>query len=270
MADSAVIIDKVSKAYHMLGSYFGRKSAHVHAVRDVSLSIPHGSVFGLVGESGSGKSTLARLLVALEMPSAGSVTVLGKRLDHCGRRELRELRSDIQIIYQDPYSALDPLMTVGRSVEEPLLNLTSLNESDRREKLLRVFDDVELPHRLMNAYPHQLSGGERQRACIARALILRPRIVVCDEPVSSLDKSIQAQIVRLFKELQRKHDLTYFFITHDLAIVNNLCDRVAVMYQGRIVEQGNAEDIIFRAQHTYTRSLIGAARFFTLKHSAPA
>jgi len=265
MQETAIDIVGVSKRYRSVGGYFGGRSIQVQALRDVTLRIGKGEVFGLVGESGSGKSTLARLIVGLEKPSAGHISVMGKQLNHCSAKERRELRKEIQIVFQDAYGALDPLMTIGRSVEEPLINLTTLDKRARQDRIRRVFNDVELPDRMLGAYPHQLSGGERQRACIARAIISNPRVVVCDEPVSSLDKSIQMQIVNLFMELKNKHELTYIFISHDMAVVNQLCSRVAVMYQGHVVELGDRDTVLFNPEHPYTQSLMRSAEYFMAK-----
>ncbi len=264
-AEPAVQILSLSKSYQTLGSYFGNQSARVQAVSDISLKIRQGEAYGLVGESGSGKSTLARLILGLEKPTAGYISVMGKRIDRYGRKELRKFRKDVQIIYQDAYGALDPMMTIRRSIEEPLSNLTLLDKKARQTRIIRIFDDVELPLRLLDAYPHQLSGGERQRACIARAIVSNPRVVVCDEPVSSLDKSIQSQIVNLLKDLQVKHDLTYLFISHDIAVINQLCGQVAVMFQGQIVESGSRDEVIFNPKHPYTKSLMQAAEYFMEK-----
>ncbi len=269
MTPSAIEIASVSKIYQTLGGYFGGHRTLVPAVNDVSLGIRSGEVFGLVGESGSGKSTLARLIVGLERPSSGHVSVAGVRLDGLRARELRELRRHIQIVFQDPYTSLDPLMTVGASLEEPLQNFAAFTSGERAKEVDRLIDDVGLPSRAAQAYPHQLSGGERQRACIARALALNPKILVCDEPVSSLDKSIQAQMINLFRDLKERYGLTYLFISHDLSVVNHLCDQVAVMLKGRIVEQGEREDILFRPAHPYTQALMASAVYFIDGTSLP-
>lgn len=262
MTAPAVRLDGVHKRYRTIGRYFGRQRTEVHAVQDVSLSIGAGQSFGLVGESGSGKSTLARMIMGLEKPSSGTIEVDGMRLPVRGERERLALCRSVQIVFQDPYAALDPMMTIGASIEEPLINLTTMERSARKDAVMALLHDVGLPERLYDAYPFQLSGGERQRVCIARALAPKPRIVICDEPVSSLDKSIQAQILDLFLTLQRKHGLTYLFISHDLAVINRVCDEVAVMYRGRLVERGSRSQVLFEPQHAYTRSLVEAARYF--------
>ena len=251
----------VSKRYRTVGHYFGTSRTDVQAVQGVSLEIHAGQAFGLVGESGSGKSTLARMVMGLEAPSSGSIEVNGIALPARGG-DREALRRGIQIVFQDPYAALDPMMTIGASIEEPLINLTSMERGVRRAAVMELLNDVGLPARMYDAYPFQLSGGERQRVCIARALAPRPRIVVCDEPVSSLDKSIQAQIIDLLDSLRRKHGLTYLFISHDLAVINRLCDEVAVMYRGSLVERGSRSQVLFEPRHAYTRSLVEAARYF--------
>lgn len=255
-------IEGVNKRYRTVGRYLGGGRTEVHAVRDVSLNIAAGQAFGLMGESGSGKSTLARMVMGLETPSGGFIEVDGTRLPARGRNNVSVLRKTIQIVFQDPYVALDPMMTIGASIEEPLINLTPMSAAERREAVLGALQDVDLPERMYDAHPFQLSGGERQRVCIARALVSRPRIVVCDEPVSSLDKSVQAQIIDLLRSLQRKYGLTYLFISHDLSVINRLCSEIAVMYRGCIVEQGSCEQVLFHPRHGYTGSLVEAARYF--------
>ncbi len=262
MTAPVVRLEGVNKRYRTVGRYFGGARSEVHAVQGVSLEIHAGQAFGLVGESGSGKSTLARMIMGLEQASSGTVEVNGMRLPARGAGARIELCRSVQIVFQDPYGSLDPMMTIGASIEEPLTNLTALQRSARKDAVMALLHDVGLPERMYDAYPFQLSGGERQRVCIARALAPKPRIVICDEPVSSLDKSIQAQILDLFQDLQRKHGLTYLFISHDLAVINRLCDEVAVMYRGRLVERGPRSQVLFEPQHVYTRSLVEAARYF--------
>jgi oligopeptide/dipeptide ABC transporter ATP-binding protein len=252
----------VSKTYRTLGRGWRAEKHRVQAVRDVSLHVRPGEVYGLVGESGSGKSTLMRLVLALERPDAGRVIVSGTDLSELHPQALRLKRRDVQIVFQDPYSALNPLMTVARAISEPLENFDIGTQAERQDQVVNLLRDVGLPLRLLHAHPHQLSGGERQRVCIARALALRPKLLVCDEPVSALDKSIQAQILNVLRDLQQRHGLTYLFISHDLAVVNYLCTRVAVMLRGQVVEEGERLQVLHYSTHPYTRSLLAAAAFF--------
>ena len=262
MSVPIIRVEGVSKRYRTVGHYFGGGRTEVHAVKDVSLEIRAGQAFGLVGESGSGKSTLARMVMGLETATSGRIEVDGIALPLRTRESAAALRRTIQIVFQDPYAALDPMMTIGASIEEPLVNLTAMSGTERRAQVLSLLRDVGLPERVVDAYPFQLSGGERQRVCIARALAPRPRIVVCDEPVSSLDKSIQKQVIDLLESLRCKHGLTYLFISHDLAVINRLCDEVAVMYRGSVIEQGGRAQVLFRPRQDYTRRLVDAARYF--------
>ena len=262
MSTVAIGLRQVSKSYRSTGRYFGAPGSKVQAVRDVSLEIPAGTAFALVGESGSGKSTLARLIIGLEAPDAGRIEVGGMAVPARSRRDRQALRRRVQIVFQDPYAALDPLMTIGRSVEEPLINLGDWPASIRRGMVVDVLRSVGLPERVQAAYPHQLSGGERQRVCIARALAPRPDIVVCDEPVSALDRCTQSQVVELLRELKRERELTYLFISHDLSTVERLCDEVAVMRQGEIIERGPRAQVMAAPRQPYTRDLLEAARYF--------
>lgn len=255
-------VESLTKTYHTVGGFFGRDRHRVTAVHEVSFAIRPGEAFGLVGESGSGKSTLARLMVGLERPTRGRVFIAGTDIGTLTRRALRALRREVQIVFQNPYTALDPLMTIGASIEEPLVNFTSLGKTERQRQVLDLLRDVGLAERFFHAYPYQLSGGERQRACIARAIALRPKFLVCDEVVSSLDKSVQIQVLHLLKELKQQYGLTYLFISHDLAVVNYLCDRVAVMLRGEIVELGGRQEVLFQPAHPYTQALMASTSHF--------
>jgi peptide/nickel transport system ATP-binding protein len=233
-----------------------RKVGTVKAVSDVSLSIRQGETFGLVGESGCGKTTLGRMVVALERPTSGAIEFDGRDIVTLSGRELRHRRRDMQMMFQDPYASLDPRMRVGSILREPL-NVQGIGTHDeRRARILTMLDEVGLPRRAAELYPHEFSGGQRQRIGLARALALEPKLIVADEPVSALDVSIQAQILNLLKELQERHGLTYLFISHDLAVVKYMADRIGVMYLGKLVEVGPARDIYERAAHPYTKALI--------------
>ena len=240
------------------GLLFDRTVDHVKAVDGVSFEIPEGQTLGLVGESGSGKSTTAYAALQLIRPTVGSVRFAGRELTTLGREELRRTRRDIQIVFQDPYASLNPRMTVGRIVGEPLQTHSVGSRSSRRAAVADLLELVGFDPAYTNRYPHEFSGGQRQRIGIARALALNPKLIVCDEPVSALDVSIQAQILNLLKDLQRDLGLTYLFIAHDLAVVRGMSDTIAVMHDGKIVEQGQAEAVYTSPQSDYTRALLAA------------
>ena len=229
------------------------------AVDGVSLTIAAGRSFGVVGESGSGKSTLARAAMALETPTSGVVRLDGRSLFDLGPRELRVARAEMQMIFQDPYGSLDPRQRVGRIVAEPLINLAHVTRVQRAARVLEALRAVGLVAADADKFPHEFSGGQRQRIAIARALVTRPKLVVADEPVSALDVSIQAQVLNLMSDLQREAGVTFFLISHDLAVVGHLCDDVAVMFHGRFVETGPAAALFKAPKHPYTRELIDAA-----------
>jgi len=228
------------------------------AVDGVSFHIDEGETLGLVGESGSGKSTTGYCILQLLKPTSGSVRFMGKELTELGREDMRRTRRDVQIVFQDPYASLDPRMTVGDIVAEPLVVHTIGTRKDRRARVRELLDVVGFNPSFTNRYPHEFSGGQRQRIGIARALALSPKLIVCDEPVSALDVSIQAQILNLLKDLQRDFSLTYLFIAHDLAVVRSMSDRIAVMNKGQLVEIGAAEDVYTKPQDDYTKALLSA------------
>ncbi|MGJ4953368.1 ABC transporter ATP-binding protein [Bradyrhizobium sp. HKCCYLS20291] len=235
-----------------------RPAGQVLALNGVSLSLMPGKSLGIVGESGSGKSTLARLIMALERPSSGSVLMSGRDLDRLSADELRRARRDFQMVFQDPYGSLDPRQTIARIVAEPLTALEHPDRESLRTKVAGVLRQVGLRDADMDKYPHEFSGGQRQRIAIARALITQPKLIVADEPVSALDVSVQAQVLNLMQDLQEQFGLSYVLISHDLAVVDYLCDEVAVMYLGRIVELGRPEDLFGQCAHPYTRALLDA------------
>jgi oligopeptide transport system ATP-binding protein len=231
---------------------------HVKAVDGVDFEIQEGTTLGLVGESGSGKSTTGYCVLQLLKPTGGSVRFNGEELTELGNEALRKMRREMQIVFQDPYSSLNPRMTVGDIVSEPLEVHGIGSRKSRRESVRQLLDVVGFDPTFTNRYPHEFSGGQRQRIGIARALALNPKLIVCDEPVSALDVSIQAQILNLLKDLQRDLGLTYLFIAHDLAVVSGMSDTIAVMQEGRIVEQGPAEQVYRHPQSDYARALLAA------------
>lgn len=249
----------INKTFQSGESAFGtRPRTEVRAVDDVSLVIEPGETLGLVGESGSGKTTLGRMLVRLIEPDSGSIFLEGKDVLAARGSALRHLRRDMQIIFQDPFGSLDPRFTVEQIVTEPLQIHAQGSGKLRRERAAEMMRAVGLDASALNRYPHEFSGGQRQRIGIARALILRPKFIVADEPVSALDVSVGAQIVNLMRTLQGEFNLTYLFISHSLPVVRYLSTRIAVMYLGKLVETGSAEDITASPQHEYTRSLLSA------------
>ena len=251
-------VDNLVREYAMPREKLFGPPAKVNALNGVSFTITAGRSLGIVGESGSGKSTLARLVMALDTPTAGSVKLLGRDLHALPREDLRQARRDIQMVFQDPYGSLDPRQTVERIVTEPLAAQGNTNRKERHQRAADVLASVGLRPNDLGKYPHEFSGGQRQRIAIARALITRPRLIVADEPVSALDVSVQAQVLNLMQDLQAEFGITYMLISHDLAVVHHLCDDVAVLWQGRIVEQGPPERLFDAAEHPYTRALLEA------------
>ncbi|MCF7688328.1 MAG: dipeptide ABC transporter ATP-binding protein [Cephaloticoccus sp.] len=240
------------------GFIFKQQSGTVKAVDGVNLKVKRGEVLGLVGESGCGKSTLARTITQLVPTTAGTVVLEGKNLTTGSVAEMRRVRRDLQMVFQDPYASLNPRMTVFATLAEPLLVHGICKPAEATDQVAELMTTVGLAPRFMQKYPHEFSGGQRQRIAIARALALRPKIIIADEPVSALDVSIQAQILNLLSELCHKMNLTLIFIAHDLSVVKHISDRIAVMYLGKIVELGNATEVIENPQHPYTRALVSA------------
>ena len=251
-------VDNLTRTYNLPRERLWEKPPVVHALQGVSLTLHRGKSLGVVGESGSGKSTLARLVMALEEPDSGRVRLLGRDLGALDAAELRAARRDFQMVFQDPYGSLDPRQKVEKIVCEPLAALGNTSAADMRQQASLVLDSVGLRANDLDKYPHEFSGGQRQRIAIARALMTRPKLIVADEPVSALDVSVQAQVLNLMQDLQRQFGVTYLLISHDLAVVDHLCDEVAVIYQGRIVEQGSPETLFHNAAHPYTRALLQA------------
>ncbi len=270
MATSDVILDvqDLKVRFPVFGGIIPRKKGEVRAVDGVSFTLHRGETIGLVGESGCGKTTVGRAIVNILRAMSYRVEIEGKVLYHradgavdlaaLGRREMRRYRSDLQMVFQDPYSSLNPRMTVGAIVEEPLKIHTTQTKPERRERVRWLLEKVGLSPAHAQRYPHEFSGGQRQRIGIARALATNPKIVIADEPVSALDVSIQAQVINLMQDLQQEFGLSYIFISHDLSVVRHISDRIFVMYFGKIVESGPAEDVYSRPTHEYSKLLLSA------------
>jgi oligopeptide transport system ATP-binding protein len=255
-----IVTDSIAKYFPIRSGFFGTTSRFARAVDGVSLRVRQGETMGLVGESGCGKSTLGRLMLRLLDPTFGRVVFEGRDITRLPQRELRPLRRRMQIIFQDPYSSLNPRMTVREIVGEAIrIHKLAKTRADEEARVLRLLEQVGLRGDAMNRYPHEFSGGQRQRIGIARALAVEPQFIVCDEPTASLDVSIQAQIVNLLVELQETMGLSYLFVSHDLAVVQHVSHRVSVMYLGRIVEQASAEELYAGPRHPYTHALLAAA-----------
>ena len=258
MNDVILDVKHLKKHFPVKQGLLMREVAQVKAVDDISLEIKRGETIGLVGESGCGKSTLGRALIRLYEPSSGAVTFNGRDFLNLKGEDLRRERRNMQMIFQDPYASLDPRMTVGQILSEPFEIHGILKSKEREAKVKSLLETVGLKASHINRYPHEFSGGQKQRICIARALALEPSLIICDEPVSALDVSIQAQILNLMKDLQQKFNLTYVFISHDLSVIEHVCDRIAVMYLGKIVEIATREELFKNPQHPYTQALIQA------------
>ena len=256
MSDKKILLETKS-----LKKYFHTPAGELHAVDDVNMQIMQGQTLGVVGESGCGKSTLGRTILRLSEPNSGQIFFDGKDILKCGRKDMQNLRTDMQIIFQDPYSSLNPRMTVSQAIEAPLVLQGIYKKNDReglQKKVREMMDLVGLAYRFANSYPHELDGGRRQRIGIARALALNPEFVVCDEPVSALDVSIQAQVLNLMQDLQEQMGLTYLFITHDLSVVKHLSDDIVVMYLGQLVERAKPDELFEHPLHPYTQALLSA------------
>ena len=258
MTDNVLVANNLVKTYTQRSGKFGFGTTLVKALDDVSISLRRGSTLAVVGESGSGKSTLARCLLQLQPLDSGEVLFSGQDLSKMSGKELRVARKDLQMVFQDPFASLNPRMRVGEIVGEGLLIHAIGNKATQQQQVITMLKRVGLTEADMQKYPHEFSGGQRQRIGIARALVLQPKVVVCDEPVSALDVSIQAQILLLLKELQQEMNLSYVFISHDLRVVRHIASDIVVMNAGKVVEQGSVVDIYRQPQHEYTRNLLAS------------
>ncbi|MCM1386208.1 MAG: ABC transporter ATP-binding protein [Bacillus sp. (in: Bacteria)] len=252
-------VERMKKYYPVKGGMITHTTGYVKAVDDVSFSIMKGETLGLVGESGCGKSTIGRQLVGLERPTGGAVYYKGKNLADMGKKEMQQIRTGLQMVFQDPYSSLNPRKHIYEILAQPMLYHKVSTKDSVEKDVLQILDMVGLPKNTLGRYPHEFSGGQRQRIGIAKALSLHPEFIVCDEPVSALDVSIQAQILNLLKSLQKELHLTLLFVGHGLGAVNYVSDRIAVMYLGKIVEMGEAKEIFRNPVHPYTKALLDAA-----------
>ncbi len=252
MADNILEVRNLKK-------YFKTSKGMLHAVDDISFTIERGKTLGIVGESGCGKSTTGRAILRLLEPTSGDILFNNKDITKLKKEEMRKMRKEMQIIFQDPFSSLDPRKTVNQIISEPIVTNKLIKDKKLIEqRVLELMETVGLAERLINTYPHELDGGRRQRIGIARALAMEPKFIICDEPVSALDVSIQAQILNLLKKLQKQMDLTFIFITHDLSVVNHFSDDIAVMYLGQLVEKAPAEELFANPLHPYTKALLSA------------
>lgn len=249
-----------------LKKYFNTPRGKLHAVDDVSFNIEKGTTVGIVGESGCGKSTLGRTMIHLLESTGGEILFKGEDITKVNKKKLIELREEMQIIFQDPFSSLNPRMTVSETVTEPLLLSPRFSNKEAQERADEIMNTVGLSARLWNSYPHELDGGRRQRIGVARAIALNPSFVVCDEPVSALDVSIQAQILNLMQDLQEKQDLTYMFITHDLSVVRHISQKICVMYLGQMVESSPSKELFRQPLHPYTKALLSAIPSTDVRH----
>ncbi len=244
-----------------LKKYFplkGSRAAYLKAVDDVSFTVNEGEVLGIVGESGCGKSTMGKTLIQLLTPTEGEILLYGENIALLSSKKVRQKRRDMQIIFQDPFASLNPRMKVFKIIEEPLVNFGIGTKEERKQRVYEVANQVGLTNKQLERFPHEFSGGQRQRIGIARALVSNPKLIVADEPVSALDVSIQSQVLNIMKDLKKEMDLTYIFISHDLSVVHHFCDRIGVMYLGKIVELADKHELFNNPKHPYTKALLSA------------
>ena len=258
--EKEILVNAVGvKQWFPIKKWFFEKQRYVKAVDDVDVYMYRGETLGVCGESGCGKSTLMRTILQLLKPTEGSITYEGRELTKMNKKELKKIREHMQIVFQDPYSALDGRMKVGKIIEEPMIiNKPNMTKKERMARVMELMDQVGLDPTYINRYPHEFSGGQRQRIVIARALATSPELLFCDEAVSALDVSVRAQILNLLEELQEELKLTYMFVSHDLSVIEHICDRVVIMYLGKIVEVGTKDDIFKNPKHPYTQALLSA------------
>ncbi|HCJ58062.1 MAG TPA: peptide ABC transporter substrate-binding protein, partial [Clostridiaceae bacterium] len=256
--DNLLEVKGLKKYFPIKGGFFGKTVNHLKAVNDISFSIKRGETLGIAGESGCGKSTAGRAILRLHEPTAGKIYFEDQEITLLDKEDLRKKRIEMQLIYQDPYSSLNPRMTVGDIIGEPFEVYEKMSSKDKMDKVKELLNMVGLSPYHVRRYPHEFSGGQRQRIGIARAIALKPKFIVADEAVSALDVSIQAQVINLFEELQEKLNLTYMFISHDLSVVKHISDRIGVMYLGKIVELADSEELFSHALHPYTKALLSA------------
>jgi oligopeptide/dipeptide ABC transporter ATP-binding protein len=259
MSEYLLEVNNLGKKFPIKGGLLGREIGAVNAVNNVSFKIKKGETLGLVGESGCGKTTLGRSILRLIEPTSGEIIFNGKNILNYTAEEMRAVRRKMQIIFQDPYASLNPRMTIRDILSEPMeIHQLHTDKTERKKRLLQLLSQVQLPEDALNKYPHEFSGGQRQRICIARALAVEPEFIVCDEPVSALDVSVQAQVVNLLMDLQKELGLTYLFIAHDLKVVEYISNRVAVMYLGNMIEVAASSELYGGAKHPYTKALFSA------------
>jgi oligopeptide/dipeptide ABC transporter ATP-binding protein len=258
MAEKLLQVKNLVKHFPLRGGVFSKVHSYVRAVDDISFDIDEGETLGIVGESGCGKSTAGRAILRLIEPTSGEVIYKGTNILKIDREEMRKLRREMQIIFQDPYASLNPRMTVGSIVGEPLTIHRISKGKEREDQVVKILECVGLRAEHMRRYPHEFSGGQRQRIGIARALALKPKLIIADEPVSALDVSIQAQVINLLQDLQKEFGIAYMVISHDLSVIQHICDRIAVMYLGELVEIADADELIMSPRHPYTEALLSA------------